>query len=528
MGRSPRIKSKKTESEVDKKKMVYAVIIGIFLILLFILNYFSMNKMLNTNNSEITDFEKPKEDNTSREPAVAGLFYSADRQQLDKDVEHYLKNSELEKTDKPKILIVPHAGYKYSGVIAAKAYSSLKQHSDKIKKVIIVGPSHYESLYGAALPSYDSFKTPLGKVSIDKVLSKQLANKNPFITVSDKAHKKEHSIEVQLPFLQRVLKNFTIVPIAYGNIEPERLAEALKPYLNRKDTVIVFSADLSHYYSYDHAKQLDEHTANLISNNDADIYQEYSCGSIGINAALILSKENNLYPETLDLKNSGDITGDKSQVVGYGAWSFTENKNNKLVGLEKELNNLQSFIGVYKNELREIVQISLEEAVENKQFKPSRSDYSNRLFDKGASFVTLIKNGKLRGCVGTIIPQEAIALDVANSTYRAAIQDKRFDKLSKEELKNLDYYISLLTNLERVRFLSEEDLLSKIEEGKDGLVIVDGNRQGLFLPSVWKEIPDKKDFLQNLKIKAGLSPTYWSNKIIVYRFWTVEISKNEN
>ncbi|MDR1693979.1 MAG: AmmeMemoRadiSam system protein B [Lactobacillaceae bacterium] len=528
MTRSPRIKSKKTETEIDRKKMVYAVIIGIFLIFLVVLNYFSMSKMLDTNNADITDFEKPEEDNMSRDPAVAGLFYSSDRERLDKDVEHYLKDGEKKSSEQPKILIVPHAGYQYSGSVAAKAYSLLRSYADKIKKVIIVGPSHYEHLYGAAVPSYGSFRTPLGSINIDKNLLKQLVEKNELIKILDTAHKREHSIEVQLPFLQRVLKSFSIVPIAYGDIDSEQLAEALRPMLERKDTLIIISADLSHYYSYNRAKELDEHTAGQILNNDADIHEELSCGSIGINAALILSKENNLYPETLDLRNSGDVTGDKSQVVGYGSWSFTENTKNELVGIERELKSLEEFAGLYKNELREIVQISLEEAVRNKRFKPSRNDYSDNLFDKGASFVTLLKNSELRGCIGTVIPKEAVALDVANAAYGAAMQDKRFEKLTNDEINGLDYYISLLTNLERVRFLSEDDLLSKIEEGKDGIVIVDGNRQGLFLPSVWKELPNKKEFMQHLKIKAGLSPAYWSNKIYVYRFRAVEINKNDN
>lgn len=525
MSRSSGIKNK--EESIDKRKMVYGILIGIFVILLLILNYLSMNKMLNSNSSLINDFEKPREEVKYREPAVAGAFYSADRQQLDEDVKHYLGLSDTTAVDMPKILIVPHAGYKYSGSVAAKAYSLLKGHSDKIKTVVLVGPAHYVKLNGASIPDYKSFKTPLGEVVINKSLAKKLTEKSSIMTISNKPHEREHSLEVQLPFLQKVIGKFNIVPIVYGDVSPEELAAALVPVLQEENTLLVFSADLSHYYSYDHAQEMDEHTSTLISNNDPDVLQEFSCGATGINAALILSKENKLYPETLELKNSGDVTGDKQSVVGYGAWSFTENKSGeKLVGIDKEIKSLENFAGLYANELREIVQISLEDAVEGKQYKPSRKNYSEALFDKGASFVTLTKNGELRGCIGTIIPREAIALDVAKSTYSAAMSDKRFSKLKKEELAELDFHISLLTSLERVRFLSEEDLLSKIVEEKDGLVMIDGSRQGLFLPSVWRQIPDKREFLQHLKIKTGLSPNYWSNKIQIYRFRVVEINRN--
>ena len=162
------------------------------------------------------------------------------------------------------------------------------------------------------------------------------------------------------------------------------------------------------------------------------------------------------------------------------------------------------------------------------KYRPSRRDYANALFDKGASFVTIEKNGELRGCVGTIIPYQAVALDIANSAYRAALADGRFDKISHEELGSLSLSISLLTNLERIRYADEADLLAQIEQNVDGIVIREGDRQGLFLPSVWKEFETKKEFLDALKLKTGLSPSYWSNRIHVYRFKTVEIKENEN
>ena len=163
-----------------------------------------------------------------------------------------------------------------------------------------------------------------------------------------------------------------------------------------------------------------------------------------------------------------------------------------------------------------------------KKYAPSRQDYADVLFDKGAAFVTLTKKGELRGCIGSLIAGRAIALDIAANAYAAALEDVRFPAVKAEELPDLSFSISLLTDYERLHFKNEEDVLKQIVSGKDGLVIRDGDRQGVLLPSVWEQIPDKREFLNNLKIKAGLSPVYWSDKVKIYRFRVVEIKADEN
>ena len=171
---------------------------------------------------------------------------------------------------------------------------------------------------------------------------------------------------------------------------------------------------------------------------------------------------------------------------------------------------------------------SLEKAVENKKYHPSRQDYADVLFNKGASFVTLEKNGNLRGCIGSLFPREAVLLDIAENTYKAAREDSRFEPLRAEEIPQIEITISLLSGYEEMSYQDEEDLRRQLQPGVDGLVSRDGDRQGLFLPSVWKQLPTPEEFLDNLKIKAGLSPSYWSNNIKVYRFRVVEIKKNAN
>ena len=516
----------------DNQRIANYVIIGILVVAFLGLNWWSLRTYLSSNSKTINDFQISEDEMpNTREPAVAGIFYASELKQLDKEVEHYLAAQYRPGTARPEILIVPHAGYVYSAPVAAQAYLQLQNYADNIKNVILVGPSHRVAFNGIAAPQADEFKTPLGNVKVNKKMLAQMVEKNPDVRFFDAAHKQEHSLEVQLLFLQKVLNKFQIVPLVYGNVAPEALAKVLEPYVTDKNTVIIISADLSHYFDYETARGMDEKTAELIEQNRPELENHMSCGATGINAVLLLAQSKHLRPETLELANSGDTAGDKDSVVGYGAWAFMEEQKAKPEPkdrLDVELQNLQDFAKFYGKDLYKIAKQALSEAVEhNKRFKPSRSDWPDRVFDKGAAFVTLTINGKLRGCIGTVVPHQAVGLDVADNAYDAAMSDTRFTPVKPEELEQISISISLLTDYDAVNFSSEEDLLSKIRPGIDGLIIRDGDRQGLFLPSVWEQLPDKKEFLNNLKIKAGLSPSYWSDNIKVYRFRTLEI-KNEN
>ncbi len=509
---------KKQDDNGNKKKyMVIALIIAFLLVL----NYYFFVEKVSSNKELINNYEAIEDPMEQvRNPAVAGLFYSANKKELIADIDSYLGDGIKEFEGLPKILIVPHAGYVYSGKVAAKAYSPLKKYAKKIKKVILLGPSHNVSFDGVALSSNNFFLTPLGRVKIDKDINQQLATKKGFV-YNNKAHKNEHSLEVQLPFLQRILKNFTIVPLVYGKTSPKDLASSLLPYVNRDDVLLVVSADLSHYHSYDEAQKMDIATLAKIESKEANVDNHHSCGASGINTALEIAKKINLLPKVLTLINSGDVMGDKSSVVGYGAWAFEEGET---IALSYELANLQDFADEYGQEMLKIAKKSLEMAVlSEKKYKVLRQDYADKLFDKGASFVTLEKNDELRGCVGSLVAEEAIALDIAQNTYSAALEDNRFLPILPEELDEILVSISLLTSYEEIDFENEGDLLTKIKANEDGLLILDGSRQALFLPSVWKKMPNKQDFWESLKLKAGISPRYWSDNIQVYRFWSVEV-----
>lgn len=517
------------KNTVSCSRIIRWIFLAVLIVFIVVLNYCSLSEHMASNNSYITDYALPEDyEERNREPVVAGLFYPQDEKILSHDLDTYLTANEDKLPDvSPKLLIVPHAGYQYSAQVAAKAYLSLRPFAAKIKNVILVGPSHYVPVPGAALSGADNFSTPLGKIKINRNINDELL-KNKNFNIRDNAHAKEHSLEVQLPFLQKILPDFEIVPIVYGAISPESMAAALEPYLSRTDTIIIFSADLSHYYEYDIAKQLDSETAELIKNRNASVSEHLSCGATAINTALVLAERYNFMPDMLDLTNSGDIAKQFDRVVGYGAWQFLpdENKEQSNV-LSEDMDSLNNFKKVYGEDLMNVAVETLNRAVFDKsKYVPSRKDYADPLFNKGAAFVTLNKDGKLRGCMGSVVPTQGIARNIAENAYAAAMEDSRFTPLQPDELAETSVTISLLTGFEPIIYKNEADLLTKLVPGTDGVVIRSGSRQAVFLPSVWKEIPDKQEFLNNLKFKAGMNPSYWSNKIKVYRFYTVEINQN--
>lgn len=515
---------------VDYRRLPRYIVIIAALAALAVFNFFYLQEYISSNSEVINNYSLRDEDmNKTREAAVAGLFYPADVYQLSSELDGYLKHAGPSLSRRPHILIVPHAGYMYSAKVAAQAYQKLQPFGREIRKVILLGPSHRVTLNGAALSSADSFRTPLGKVPVDREITAVLAQDKSF-TYNDLAHKNEHSLEVQLPFLQKTLQDFSIVPVVYGTVSPEALASTLRPLLDRNDTLLVISADLSHYLDYETARKVDEHTAALVAESKP-LDPHLSCGAAGINTALLLARELGLQPQMLDMASSGDVGGDMQSVVGYAAWVFNRGAEpqKQLTPLEREVENLDNFGRHNRQALLDIARKGLEEAVlHGKKYAPSRQDYADVLFDKGAAFVTLTKKGELRGCIGSLIAGRAIALDIAANAYAAALEDVRFPAVKAEELPDLSFSISLLTDYERLHFKNEEDVLKQIVSGKDGLVIRDGDRQGVLLPSVWEQIPDKREFLNNLKIKAGLSPVYWSDKVKIYRFRVVEIKADEN
>ncbi len=260
-----------------------------------------------------------------RPPAVAGKFYPADPYVLKKMLTEYLDAAHGEHT-LPKAIIVPHAGYIYSGPIAASAYKWLTESNaaQVVKRVILLGPSHYVPCPGLAAPDASAFDTPLGRVPIDQEAMAQISELSQVFSL-DAAHTYEHSLEVHLPFLQIILDEFTIVPLAAGNVSPGDVAQVLDVLWGGPETLIVVSSDLSHFHAYQAAQALDQHTARAIETlHPEEIQYNHACGHIGIQGLLTVAQRKQLRVQRVDLRNSGDTAGTKDRVVGYGAWVFLE------------------------------------------------------------------------------------------------------------------------------------------------------------------------------------------------------------
>jgi AmmeMemoRadiSam system protein B len=257
----------------------------------------------------------------ARYPAVAGMFYPDDPVELEEMVHTLLATAKAE-GPVPKAIIAPHAGYVYSGPVAASVYRLLLPAQKSIHRVVLLGPAHRVFLRGLALPKADFFLTPLGSVAVDKQAAEQIADL-PFVQVSDAPHALEHSLEVHLPFLQKVLQDFKVVPLVVGDAAPEEVATVLERLWGGEETLIVVSSDLSHYYDYPTARRLDLATSQAIEALDPKrLYPESACGRIPVAGLLLVARKYGLQAKTVDLRNSGDTAGPKDQVVGYGAYAF--------------------------------------------------------------------------------------------------------------------------------------------------------------------------------------------------------------
>jgi len=259
---------------------------------------------------------------TIRPPAVAGMFYPDEPAVLQQTITALL-DEKVTVNNLPKAIIVPHAGYIYSGSIAASAYVQLKPAHDLIKRVVLLGPSHRVPFRGLAISSADFFQTPLGEIPLDRNTLDKLSGLESVVQL-DAAHQDEHSLEVHLPFLQAVLDDFMLIPLVVGEASPDDVCSVLDAVWGGPETLIVISSDLSHYHDYDTARAMDSHTSRTIEILDYQSIQgEDACGCCPLNGLLMSASKRGLQVTTLDLRNSGDTAGSRDQVVGYGAWMLT-------------------------------------------------------------------------------------------------------------------------------------------------------------------------------------------------------------
>ena len=455
-----------------------------------------------------------------RQPAVAGMFYPAAAAELQQSVDRLLQQAAVSapvgttQPAVPKALVVPHAGYLYSGEVAARAYARLAPARDTIRRVILLGPSHRVGFAGIACCRASHYRTPLGDIELDQPALQQIADL-PQLHSYDQAHLQEHSLEVHLPFLQRQLTHFTLLPLVVGQASPREVAELLERLWGGPETLVVISTDLSHYHDYATAQQLDRATSAAIERLDAlAIGSDDACGRYPLNGLLRWAKSAQLRVERIDLRNSGDTAGPRDRVVGYGAWALYPAERTTTAPAPQLDPALQ-------RQLCDLARQSIQHGLQQQQPLPLQlTDYPTALQAAGATFVTLERQGQLRGCIGTLVAHRPLVVDVVENAFAAAFRDPRFAPLRADELADLSLHISLLTPPVAMQFDSEADLLAQLRPGEDGLILSDGGRRGTFLPSVWAQLPDPLQFLRHLKQKAGLPADYWSPTLQVSRYRT--------
>ena len=427
-----------------------------------------------------------------RPAAVAGAFYPGSAEQLAAEVRELLDGVEnYEPTlGFPKALIVPHAGYMYSGPVAARAYDELAAARGVVKRVVLIGPSHFVGGRGLALPDCEAFETPLGRVPLDAAGIAALADLKQVVR-SAAAHSQEHSLEVQLPFLQRMLGDFSLVPIAAGSALTEEVVEVIERLWGGPETLFVISTDMSHYHAYDDAKRIDGATLERIATFNSDLNYEEACGATGLNGLLAVARKKGLSIKLLAACNSGDTAGSKARVVGYSSFALYD-------GAADSSQQAGST-------LLEIARASILNGL-GMNSVPAKRNHLPWLLQHAATFVTLTRDGALRGCMGSLEATRSLGEDVASNARAAAFQDPRFPKLKREEWPRCRVEVSLLSAPKPIAFADEAELLAQIRAGEDGLILEADGRRATFLPQVWEGLPEKHQFLGELLKKAGLPP----------------------
>lgn len=456
-----------------------------------------------------------------KQPNVAGQFYPDDRVGLLTMVDEYLDQAQpAAMPGEIFALIVPHAGYGFSGPTSGFAYKLVRNRA--YKTVVVIGSSHHFGFNGFSVYPEGAFRTPLGDVEIDKGFSAQLLGKDEDVGFYAQAFAKEHSVEVQLPFLQRALTGFKVVPVVAGDctlFACQKFARLLKEAIGRrKDVLVVASTDMYHGYDFDQADAIDKLTISYLDKMDGEgLYSGLReeklqlCGGFGVVTALILAKElghNKL--QVLQHTNSAEVTGKKVKgiwTVGYVSCAIDNPKGDKPM-----LNKAQ------RKKLLEIARSSIEDYLQtNRKLELSEADPV--LQKEMGAFVTLREQGELRGCIGNLIGQQPLYLTIRDMAVEAAVGDPRFNPVRPSEMKNIEIEISVLSPMELV------DSADKIELGKHGVLVKNGFRNGVFLPQVTQETGwTKEEFLSQLCAqKAGLAPDAWKDKGTELYIFTAEV-----
>ena len=445
--------------------------------------------------------------NKLKMPNVAGKFYPSSKEELLQNLEIFKANRKDDYNCFSRAIIVPHAGYMFSGQLAYNGISYLDRN---VKNIFIFAPTHHKTVNNLALADYDEWETPLGKISTNIDIQKEIIKKFE-CEYSEEAFAQEHAVEVQIPFIQFMFENVKIVPILVGNDDVEKVLKIIKFYYPNKENAFIISSDLSHFLNEEEAQKVDILTARMIEDKHLQGFRfEQACGAVPICALTEFANQQNFSLIRIGLTNSGKITGDTSKVVGYGSWFLHEGEKNDFIAKN------------FAPKLLDIARKTIDAKLSGKSEINITSylPYPPILDSDGACFVTLEIDRNLRGCIGSVLAHTSLLIDLIKNSYNAAFSDPRFAPLTREEFDKTDIAISILSAPKPINFKDEEDLLKQLKPKIDGIIIQDKGKQALYLPSVWEQLPEPKMFLRSLKQKAGLSPEHFSNSFEAYRFTT--------
>ena len=462
-------------------------------------------------------------DTKIKRPNVSGQFYTAEPQALSAQIGEFFQRADAAPVDRHiDIVIAPHAGYIYSGAVAAYGFKAASRN--KYSTIVILAPSHYVGFDGISIGLQDGFQTPLGVAEVDRAFAQQLVNEDEKFYFKPEPFEREHSLEVEIPFLQKTFTGFKIVPVIMGQPDfalLEKFAASLNKIIGgRKDVLIVVSTDLSHYHPDVKARTMDALAIKAITSFDAKAVWEgcqrrgamEMCGFVPTTAALLYARQRGLTrAQMLRYANSGDVTGDRDGVVGYTSIIiYGDPRNNE---------DKDALAPAQKKRLLDIALQTMDEYVRTGKVLEFRETDPRLLREEGA-FVTIHKQGRLRGCIGNILGRGPLYQTVRDMAIAAAAQDPRFDPVQTQELKDLDIEVSVLSKPRVVQHVDE------IVLGKHGVIVSQGpGHQGVFLPQVATETGwSKEEFLDQLCAqKAGLAPDAWKNPKTKIEIFTAQV-----
>jgi len=438
---------------------------------------------------------------------VAGFFYPAEAEPLRQLIATMRDHARPDGGVAPKAVVAPHAGIVYSGAVAATAFGAWAKRPDPPRRIVIAGPAHRVAFRGLAIHPATAWITPLGEAEVARDLHLRLAEARA-AAVDARPFAGEHSLEMHLVMLQAMLPApFEILPILVGDAEPRRVAEALRLVWGGPETAIAISSDLSHFLDRASAEAIDSGTGRLIETLEGPSLEgRRACGFLPIMGALDIAAERDMRASGLHLATSADVGADASRVVGYGAFAIEYAASARLAEADRTLLLSTAMAGLSAAARRggEAPSLALEGRL------------SPALTSTRASFVTLTQGGKLRGCIGSPAPRRSLIEDAMTNAVQAGFSDPRFPPLTEAELDSLSLDVSILSHPRSVPARSEAQLAAALEPDRDGLILGAGSLRALFLPSVWRQLPDGREFVRRLMQKAGLDG--WPDGIEAARF----------